>query len=163
MEILNVRIPESGLAHQYSVAFDTGMDQSGKVVLHISGNWRIWNRFLEETQNQSPDPLKTQGYRKYNLDTCSIIWAFGKNSGSSFLFSPTDRKDTSPVRNQLEEFEQKLEEIWTEALNPLKLLESTKAILFTRSIAWAFGTFFPEALFLMIYLTHDRKQIRNNC
>ena len=41
MEILNVRIPESGLAHQYSVAFDTGMDQSGKVVLHISGNWRI--------------------------------------------------------------------------------------------------------------------------
>jgi hypothetical protein len=65
--------------------------------------------------------------------TCSIIWAFGKNSGSSFLFSPTDRKDTSPVRNQLEKIEQKLEEIRTEALEPLKLLASTKAILFTRS------------------------------
>ena len=67
------------------------------------------------------------------LFTCSITWAFGKNSGSSFLFSPTDRKDTSPVRNQLEKIEQKLEEILTEALEPLKLLESTKTILFTRS------------------------------
>ena len=44
------------------------------------------------------------------LFTCSITWAFGKDSGSSFLFSPTDQKDTSSVRNQLEEFEQKLEE-----------------------------------------------------
>ena len=78
--------------------------------------------------------MKTLGYRKCYLYTCSIIWAFGKNSGSSFLFSPTDRKDTSPVRNQLEEYEQKLEEIRTEALEPLKLLEYTKAILFTRSI-----------------------------
>ena len=77
--------------------------------------------------------LKILGYRKCNLDTCSITWAFGKNSGSSFLFSPTDRKDTSPVRNQLEKIEQKLEEILTETLEPLKLLESTKTILFTRS------------------------------
>ena len=34
----------------------------------------------------------------------------------------------------MEEYEQKLEEIGTEALEPLKLLEYTKAILFTRSI-----------------------------
>ena len=34
----------------------------------------------------------------------------------------------------MEEYEQKLEEILTEALEPLKLLEYTKAILFTRSI-----------------------------
>ena len=33
----------------------------------------------------------------------------------------------------MEEIEQKLEEIRTEALEPLKLLEYTKAILFTRS------------------------------
>ena len=77
--------------------------------------------------------MKTPVFKKALLYTCSIIWAFGKNSGSSFLFSPTDRKDTSPVRNQLEEYEQKLEEIRTEALEALKLLEYTKAILFTRS------------------------------
>ena len=79
-------------------------------------------------------PLQTLRSTKAILYTCSIIWAFGKNSGSSFLFSPTDRKDTSPVRNQLEEYEQKLEEIRTESLEPLKLLASTKAILFTRSL-----------------------------
>ena len=78
-------------------------------------------------------PLQTLRSTKAILYTCSITWAFGKKSGSSFLFSPTDRKDTSPVRNQLEEYEQKLEEIRTEALEPLKLLEYTKAILFTRS------------------------------
>ena len=33
----------------------------------------------------------------------------------------------------MEEIEQKLEEIRTKALEPLKLLEYTKAILFTRS------------------------------
>ncbi|MBR3200721.1 MAG: hypothetical protein IKG17_05240, partial [Mogibacterium sp.] len=57
----------------------------------------------------------------------------GKKSGSSFLFSPTDRKDTSPLKDRLEEIEQKLEEIRTKALEPLKLLGSTKAIPFTRS------------------------------
>ena len=77
--------------------------------------------------------LKILGYRKCNLDTCSITWAFGKKSGSSFLFSPTDRKDTSPLNDRLEEIEQKLEEIRTKALEPLKLLGPTKAILFTRS------------------------------
>jgi hypothetical protein len=73
-------------------------------------------------------------FKKALLYTCSITWAFGKKSGSSFIFSPTDRKDTSPLKDRLEEIEQKLEEIRTKALEPLKLLVSTKAILFTRSI-----------------------------
>ena len=78
-------------------------------------------------------PLQTLRSTKAILYTCSITWAFGKKSGSSFLFSPTDRKDTSPLKDRLEEIEQKLEEIRTKALEPLKLLGSTKAILFTRS------------------------------
>ena len=45
----------------------------------------------------------------------------------------------------MEKIEQKLEEILTEALEPLKLLESTKTILFTRSIKRASETS-PEAL-----------------
>ena len=100
---------------------------------------------MEEIRTESLEPLKLLASTKAFLFTCSITWAFGKNSGSSFLFSPTDRKDTSPVRNQLEKIEQKLEEILTEALEPLKLLESTKTILFTRSIKRASETS-PEAL-----------------
>ena len=45
----------------------------------------------------------------------------------------------------MEEIEQKLEEIRTKALEPLKLLVSAKAILFTRSIKRASETS-PEAL-----------------
>lgn len=58
---------------------------------------------------------------------------FRKEFRELISFSPADRKDTSPVKDRLEEIEQKLEEIRTEALEPLKLLVSTKAILFTRS------------------------------
>ena len=47
----------------------------------------------------------------------------------------------------MEEIEQKLEEIRTEALEPLKLLEYTKAILFTRSINWA-----PETYSGVLYI-----------
>ena len=58
---------------------------------------------------------------------------FRKEIREPISFSPTDRKDTSPLKDRLEEIEQKLEEIRTKALEPLKLLVSTKAILFTRS------------------------------
>ena len=102
---------------------------------------------MEEFRTEALRLLKTVVLTKAIPFTCSIIWAFGKNSGSSFLFSPTDRKDTSQVRNQLEEYEQKLEEIRTEALEPLKLLEYTKAILFTRSINWA-----PETYSGVLYI-----------
>ena len=88
---------------------------------------------MEEIRTESLEPLKIQRSTKTIPFTCSITWAFGKKSGSSFLFSPTDRKDTSPLKDRLEEIEQKLEEIRTKALEPLKLLGSTKAILFTRS------------------------------
>ena len=92
-------------------------------------------------------PLQTLRSTKAILYTCSITWAFGKKSGSSFLFSPTDRKDTSPLKDRLEEIEQKLEEIRTKALEPLKLLVSTKAILFTRSINRA-----PETYSGVLYI-----------
>jgi hypothetical protein len=35
------------------------------------------------------NPLKTLAFKKALLYTCSITWAFGKKSGSSFHFPPT--------------------------------------------------------------------------
>ena len=102
---------------------------------------------MEEFRTEALRLLKTVVLTKAIPFTCSITWAFGKKSGSSFLFSPTDRKDTSPLKDRLEEIEQKLEEIRTKALEPLKLLGSTKAILFTRSINRA-----PETYSGVLYI-----------
>lgn len=85
-------------------------------------NWRFSSDFVGCSKQQTRNTLKTLASAKAALYTCSITRAFGKNSGSSFLFSPTGRKETSSIKNQLEEISQKLEEIRTEALNPLKIL-----------------------------------------
>ena len=95
--------------------------------------------------NRGSETIENSGVNKSDSLHLLHNMGFRKEFRELFSFSPTDRKDTSPVRNQLEKIEQKLEEILTEALEPLKLLESTKTILFTRSIKRASETS-PEAL-----------------
>ena len=44
---------------------------------------------LEKSWTEALRPLKTLVFKKALLYTCSITWAFGKKSGSSFHFPPT--------------------------------------------------------------------------
>jgi hypothetical protein len=52
-------------------------------------NWRFSDDLVGFSKQQTRNLLKILASRKTMLYTCSITWAFGKKSGSSFHFPPT--------------------------------------------------------------------------
>jgi hypothetical protein len=92
---LGVRVNVGSFFFYYSEL--RGMDKTSHPL-----NWRFSDDLVGFSKQQTRNLLKILASRKTMLYTCSITWAFGSISGSSFRFPPMLSKATTKRGKQLE-------------------------------------------------------------